>query len=98
MLAGLGVAADADPTAGFTASIDDLVQEVADDLYVRVFAQAGAVPDRSLTYPTLLELGRDAVGSDRQALLWPLEGQAPPDHSAARRRRAADAVRGEVET
>ena len=46
MLAGLGVAADADPTAVFTASIDDLVQEVVDDLYVRAFAPAGAVPTR----------------------------------------------------
>ena len=97
MLAGLGVAADADSKAVFTASIDDLVQEVVDDLYVRVFAQAGAVPDPSLNYSTLLELGRRAVGSDRQALLWPLESQAAPSDPAARRRRAADAVRREVE-
>ena len=97
MLAGLGVAADADPTAVFTASIDDLVQEVVDDLYVRVFARPGVGPDPSLTYGTLLDLGRRAVGSDRQALLWPLEGQAPPTDPAGRRRRAADAVRREVE-
>jgi exodeoxyribonuclease V beta subunit len=91
MLAGLGMAADADPTAVFVEDIDDLVREVVDDLYVRTFA--GSVAPPFLSHAELLELGRRAVGSDRQATLWPLtdEGQA------GRRRRAADAVRREVE-
>ncbi|MGY1829063.1 UvrD-helicase domain-containing protein [Geodermatophilus sp. SYSU D01180] len=93
MLAGLGVAADADPAAVFTDSIDDLVREVVDDLYVQVFSPAGAAADPALTYEKLRELGRRAVGSDRQALLWPPAAQG----AAERRRRAAEAVRREVE-
>ncbi|UOY03698.1 UvrD-helicase domain-containing protein [Blastococcus sp. PRF04-17] len=91
MLAGLGMAADADPTAVFVEDIDDLVREVVDDLYVRTFA--GSADPPFLSHAELLELGRRAVGSDRQATLWPLtdEGQA------GRRRRAAAAVRREVE-
>jgi exodeoxyribonuclease V beta subunit len=93
MLAGLGMAADADRTATFTEDVDDLVREVVDDLYLRTFAaaQAGAPP--FLSHAELLELGRRAVGSDRQADLWPLSDDGVP----ARRRRAAQAVRREVE-
>ncbi|RBY94459.1 hypothetical protein DQ244_03870 [Blastococcus sp. TBT05-19] len=91
MLAGLGMAADADPTAAFVEDISDLVREVVDDLYVRVFA--GAADPPFLTHAELLELGLRAVGSDRQAELWPLDG----DGDSGRRRRAAEAVRGEVE-
>jgi exodeoxyribonuclease V beta subunit len=91
MLAGLGMAADADPAAVFVEDIDDLVREVVDDLYVRTFA--GSADPPFLSHAELLELGRRAVGSDRQATLWPVtdEGQA------GRRRRAAAAVRREVE-
>ncbi|MDK3258131.1 UvrD-helicase domain-containing protein [Blastococcus capsensis] len=91
MLAGLGMAADSDPTAAFVEDIDDLVREVVDDLYVRTFA--GAPDPPFLTHAELLELGRRAVGSDRQAELWPL----PDGGDAGRRRRAAQAVRREVE-
>ena len=38
MLAGLGMAADADPGAVFVEDIADLVGEVVDDLYLRTFA------------------------------------------------------------
>lgn len=91
MLAGLGLAADADPAAQFVEDIDDLVKEVVDDLYVRVFADGSDQP--FLSHAELLELGRRAVGSDRQAELWPLADDGLP----ARRRRAAEAVRQEVE-
>ncbi|MCZ2813163.1 UvrD-helicase domain-containing protein [Modestobacter sp. VKM Ac-2979] len=91
MLAGLGMAADADPTAAFVEDIDDLVREVVDDLYVRTFA--GSADPPFLSHADLLDLGRRAVGSDRQATLWPLSDEGP----AGRRRRAAAAVRREVE-
>jgi exodeoxyribonuclease V beta subunit len=91
MLAGLGMAADADPTAVFVEDIDDLVREVVDDLYVRSFA--GSTDPPFLSHADLVELGRRAVGSDRQATLWPLTDEG----RAGRRRRAAAAVRREVE-
>jgi exodeoxyribonuclease V beta subunit len=91
MLAGLGMAADADPSAVFVEDIDDLVREVVDDLYVRTFGSSADLP--FLSHAEFLELGRRAVGSDRQATLWPSDGEGP----AARRRRAAAAVRKEVE-
>ena len=91
MLAGLGMAADADPSAVFVEDIDDLVREVVDDLYVRTFAASDDPP--FLSHAELLELGRRAVGSDRQAVLWPVEDEGRP----GRRRRAAAAVRREVE-
>ncbi|CCG01980.1 UvrD-helicase domain-containing protein [Blastococcus saxobsidens] len=91
MLAGLGMAADADPAAAFVEDIDDLVREVVDDLYLRTFA--GAPDPPFLTHAELLQLGRQAVGSDRQAELWPLSDDGDP----GRRRRAAQAVRREAE-
>ncbi len=93
MLAGLGTAADADPTATFTEDVDDLVQEVVDDLYLRTFAPAGQPAPPFLSHAELLELGRRAVGSDRQARLEPVADTGVP----GRRRRAAQAVRDEVE-
>ncbi len=91
MLAGLGMAADADPSAAFVEEIDDLVREVVDDLYLRVFAGASQAP--FLSHAELLELGRRAVGSDRQAELEPRADEGLP----GRRRGAAEAVRREVE-
>ncbi|HEV7725832.1 MAG TPA: UvrD-helicase domain-containing protein [Modestobacter sp.] len=92
MLAGLGMAADADPTATFTEDVDDLVREVVDDLYLRTFAGARTDPP-FLEHADLLELGRRAVGSDRQARLEPQADHGTP----GRRRKAAQAVRAEVE-
>ncbi|MDT7705836.1 MAG: exodeoxyribonuclease beta subunit, partial [Pseudonocardiales bacterium] len=42
MLAGLGVAGDADADAEFVESIDDLVTEVVDDFYVRKYGDRAA--------------------------------------------------------
>ena len=92
MLAGLGMVADADRAATFTESVDDLVQEVVDDLYLRTWAAPGADPP-TMTREQLLELGRRAVGSDRSATLHPLASDGLP----AQRRAAAAAVRAEVE-
>ncbi|QNG38868.1 AAA family ATPase [Geodermatophilaceae bacterium NBWT11] len=93
MLAGLGTAADRDPTATFTEDVDDLVGEVVDDLYLRSFATAGPAVPPFLEHHQLLELGRRSVGSDRQARLEPVTDPGVP----GRRRRAAQAVRDEVE-
>ncbi len=92
MLAGLGVLADTDPAATFTESVDDLVREVVDDLYLRSYARPGAPPPE-ISHDDLLELGRRAVGSDRSAELWPLGADGVP----GRRRAAALRVRAEVE-
>ncbi len=91
MLAGLGMTADADLAAAFVENIDDLVREVVDDLYLRVFADASEQP--FLSSAELLQLGLQAVGSDRQAELWPRADDGLP----GRRRGAAAAVRAEVE-
>jgi exodeoxyribonuclease V beta subunit len=91
MLAGLGMAADADRAATFTENIDDLVREVVDDLYLRTFAGDRTGPP-FLSHDELLELGVQAV-KNRQSDLWPLSDDGVP----GRRRKAAAAVRVEVE-
>ncbi len=92
MLTGLGVVADTDRSATFTESVDDLVREVVDDLYLRQWARAGAGPPE-LSHDDLLTLGRRAVGSDRSADLRPDGATGLP----AVRRAAAQRVRDEVE-
>ena len=93
MLAGLGVAAGADPDAVFVESVEDLLAEVVDDFYVRKYGdRAGGPPpfDRAAA----LELARAAV-YDGQARLEP--SAAEPGSVAATRYRFAAAVRAEVE-
>jgi len=90
VLTGLGTAADTDPAAVFTESMDDLLQEVTDDLYVRAFSRSEQPP--FLTPTELAQLGARAVGSDRQARLEPVDDSG----TAGRRRTAAQAIRDEV--
>ncbi len=92
MLTSLGMAADTDPTATFTDTVDDLVREVVDDLYLRTYARAGA-GEPTMTYDELLSLGRHAVGSDRSAVLEPQAAAGVP----GQRRAAAQQVRRELE-
>ncbi len=92
MLAGLGVAGDADADAEFVESIDDLRTEVVDDFYVRKYG------DRSAGTPAFsrseaLTLSRAAV-EDGQARLEPFTAQ--PGSTAGTRYRFASAVRAEV--
>ncbi|OJY43763.1 UvrD-helicase domain-containing protein [Pseudonocardia sp. 73-21] len=92
MLAGLGVAGDADADAEFVESIDDLRTEVVDDFYVRKYG------DRSAGTPAFsradaLALSRAAV-EDGQARLEP--ATAEPGSTAGTRYRFATAVRAEV--
>ncbi len=91
MLAGLGIVADLDRSATFAESVDDLVREVAGDLFLSAYARADA--DRpALTADEALELGRHAVGSGRAARLEPSDGDGLP----ATRRRVAQRIRDEV--
>lgn len=92
MLAGLGVAGDADPGAVFVESIDDLITEVVDDFYVRKYGSRAAGPP-AFTRAEALTLARRAV-HDGQARLEPTD--AEPDSPADVRFRFAGAVRAEV--
>ncbi len=101
VLRSLGVAGDTDSASELVESLDDLLVEVVDDLYVRGFARSAEKPvfDRK----DALKLARAAVG-DPQAHL--VEPQAPdgvepgtPDsgHAPYRRWRFACAVREEMD-
>jgi exodeoxyribonuclease V beta subunit len=92
MLAGLGVAGDADADAEFVESIDDLITEVVDDFYVRKYGdRAAGTPAFSRT--EALAMARRAV-HDGQARLEPAGAEARS--AAGVRFRFATAVRAEV--
>ena len=92
MLAGLGVAGDADADAEFVESIDDLIAEVVDDFYVRKYGdRAGGTP--AFGRAEALAMARRAV-LDGQARLEP--ATAEPGSTAGVRYRFATAVRAEV--
>ncbi len=95
MLTGLGIIGDSDPDAVFVTDIDDLVEEVVDDFYVRKYAQKGDQHgDAALSRELAGRIARGAV-TDGQARLEP---RAAPAGSAAQLRWSfADAVRREVE-
>jgi exodeoxyribonuclease V beta subunit len=91
VLGGLGVAADVDAAGSFVEDVDDLVEEVVDDLYVRRFRKDAARPmDRAQA----LRIARTAVGNP-SAPIDPPPSDEPSD--PALRRRFAQAVREEVE-
>jgi exodeoxyribonuclease V beta subunit len=93
MLDGLGIAGDRDLGAQLVEDLDDLVTEVADDLYLRTFADhEGPVPQ--LSPADARQVARDAVG-DRQARLVPSD--APAGSEAAQRIALAHEARHEVE-
>ncbi|MGB6180823.1 MAG: UvrD-helicase domain-containing protein, partial [Rhodococcus sp. (in: high G+C Gram-positive bacteria)] len=48
MLEGLGIAGDRDPDATFVESVDDLVSDVVDDLYLRRYSKDQAEPPLSV--------------------------------------------------
>jgi exodeoxyribonuclease V beta subunit len=92
MLAGLGVAGDADPGARFVDSVEDLITEVVDDFYVRKYG------DHSAGTPAFgraeaLRVAKQAV-HDGQARLEPADSE--PGSTADVRFRFAVAVRDEV--
>jgi len=92
MLAGLGVAGDADPGARFVESVDELLTEVVDDFYVRKYGDHGAGTP-AFSRAEALTLARRAV-HDGQARLEPVD--AEPSGTADVRYRFAAAVRAEV--
>ncbi len=94
VLAGLGVAGDADRDVTFVEDLSDLVEEVVDDLYVRRFHGVAWPPfDRAQS----LRIGRAAVDNPL-ARLEPRE-RRPEDEAQtwAMRHRLAQAVRDEIE-
>ncbi len=91
MLTALGTAADVDLATGFLPDVADLVEEVTDDLYVRLFA------DRSepvLSPRDVRDVARAAV-SDHGAVVAPSD--AAEGSVAAARYEVAVAARREVE-
>ncbi|WP_121257240.1 UvrD-helicase domain-containing protein [Nocardioides ferulae] len=91
VLRSLGVAGDTDSGATLVESLDDLVVEVVDDLYLQRFGHLKQRPpfDRACA----LDLARTAIG-DPQAVLAPAED---PDAPAGARVGFAQAVRAEVD-
>jgi exodeoxyribonuclease V beta subunit len=93
VLTGLGIAGDGDADVELVETLDDLIIEVVDDLYVRAFAATGA-DDPIFDRTTALALARRVV-NDPQADLEPV-GE-PAGTRAARRVRFGAAVRAEVD-
>lgn len=91
MLTALGTAADVDLTTTFLPDVADLVEEVTDDLYVRLFADQR---EPALTPAAARQVARAAV-SDHGAVLAPAD--APPGTLAAVRHEVAAEARREVE-
>ena len=93
VLDGLGMSGDCEPGSTLVESVDDLLREVVDDLYLRKFAAAGAPPPQ-LSTQDAREVVRAAVG-DRAARLEPED--ADPASSAGQRVRLAAAARTELQ-
>jgi exodeoxyribonuclease V beta subunit len=93
VLDGLGMSGDSEPGSTLVESVDDLLREVVDDLYLRKFAAAGAPPPQ-LSTQDAREVVRAAVG-DRAARLEPAD--ADPASAAGQRVRLAAAARNELQ-
>ena len=93
MLAGLGVAGDADPDAVFVESIDDMVTEVVDDFYVRKYGDRAAGPPQ---FDPGGGAGAGPRGRLRRAGPAGTGATRSPARSRAPRFRFASAVRAEV--
>ena len=101
MLESLGVLGDAEPEAHFVEQVDDLVDEVASDLYLQRYAGTGVTP---VSLSEAQTLGRRACASVTAHLVPDLPVEAAgPDRArrnaevAAERVAFARAVRAEVE-
>lgn len=94
MLIALGTAADVDSDATLVETLDDLVDEVARDLYLRMWGTPGTREDPPITVAEALTLAR-TVARDSQAIIVPDE--AATDSTPDLRRRFANKVRDEVD-
>ncbi|WP_167580780.1 UvrD-helicase domain-containing protein [Kineococcus rubinsiae] len=96
VLAGLGTAADVDPTATLVESLSDVLEEVCDDLYVRFagFAARQGATGLPFDRATALRIAKEAVGHP-EARLEP--ARRVPGSDADLRVRFAAKVRAEVE-
>lgn len=92
VLKSLGVAGDTAAGVRLQESLDDLVGEIVDDLYLAEFGRCADEP--VLTYPDALNLARTVVG-DPCAQLRPLDPE--PGSAAEARVRFAGAVAVELE-
>jgi exodeoxyribonuclease V beta subunit len=93
MLVGLGTAGDVDQSAVLVENLDDLVDEVVQDLYLRKWGHgADVVPPLRLADAQALAR---AVVADGQAILVPADADGESD--AVVRLRFAHAVRNEVD-
>jgi exodeoxyribonuclease V beta subunit len=93
MLAGLGTAGDTDRDATFVESIDDLITEVVDDLYLRKFAPIGTAAP-AVAYTCARKVAGQAVADSTARLVAHDPGG---DAEAYQRYGLADAVRREVD-
>ncbi|MDX6364927.1 MAG: exodeoxyribonuclease beta subunit [Nocardioidaceae bacterium] len=93
MLTGLGVAGDFDPASTFVESVDDIVVEVVDDLYLRKWGRPDASPP-SMPYKDALSAVRTGV-TDRHARLEP--SAADPGSTPGQYYALAVAARAEVD-
>ncbi len=91
VLRSLGVAGDSDATATLVDSLDELVVEVADDLYLQWYGDSRGTPHFDRT--EALAVARAAVGDPQATLAEADEGSA----SGRARTDFAQAVRREVE-
>src|SRR5262245_48285491 len=91
VLRSLGVAGDTDTGAALVESLDDLVVEVVDDVYLRRFGHLASDPP--FTREAALALARAVVG-DAHAVLAPA---AEPESEAGARVAFAQEVRDEVD-
>ena len=88
VLGGLGVAGDVEPDTTFVEDVDELIEEVVDDLYVRRFHHGGTP---SFTRSDAAEIARAAI-KNPAAPIVPATGAVPE-----MRRRLALAVRDELD-
>ena len=93
VLDSLGMSGDHEPGVTMVESVDDLLREVVDDLYLRKYAARDADPPQ-LTPKDARDVARAATG-DRQARLEPAD--AAPDTAPGQRVGLAKAARVELE-
>jgi exodeoxyribonuclease V beta subunit len=97
MLSELGVAGDVEPDAGLVEDVDDLLEEVVDDLYVRRFWASQDRPPFSRV--EAIRIGRAVLGNPGALVVPPLVKNSYPDGrtAAAIRRRLAKAITEEID-